>query len=313
MKCSRCSAELPDSATYCFQCGQSVQSATQSASYQYQPGSFSYLPAGTPPWPTAAPAASTATQTEQPGVLELKIAPKPKRSAGSVFAMVGLVLLIPILGVALTMGTLFARGQISFGSSNTASKKTASAAATTNQQPTPAPQATPATSSQNQLPTPTSSKKISDADLNLLLQYPNNWDADQINKTTSGTSLNMHPHEQLNILFQVDHLSTSSSSQYQSADEVNQNILQFLAQQLGVSTMQPVQPTNAQPNVGGATWTQQDDTFQASNGDTYHLTILSTLHNSSYYSIFYLTPQVYYSEAMSKYMQPMLQSVQFIK
>src|SRR5260370_968611 len=44
MNCPRCNTELPDTATYCVQCGAPSH-----------PASFSYLPEGTPPWPTSAP------------------------------------------------------------------------------------------------------------------------------------------------------------------------------------------------------------------------------------------------------------------
>jgi hypothetical protein len=307
MKCSRCSAELPDSATYCFQCGQNFPSATQSASSQHQSGSFSYLPAGTPPWPTSAPTLTPkVTSIAQPGVVEFKASSQPKRSTASVLMMIGLALLVPILGAALTMGTLFARGQISSGTPSTSK----GSVPTTQQQQQPTPQATPAA---NQLPTPTSSRKISDNDLNMLLQYPNNWDAEQIYKTSSSTSLDIHPHQPLNMTFQVVHLADTISSQFQSPNDVNQNMLQALVQQLSISTIQPISSTNAQPTISGTTWSQQEEAFQVSNGDTYHLTMLSTQHNKSYYSIFYFTPQIYYSEAMTKYMQPILQSLQFIK
>lgn len=308
MKCSHCSAELPASATYCFQCGQSIQSATQGASFQNQPGSFSYLPAGTPPWPTTAPAhKATAIKTTQPGIVEPKVASQSKRSPASLLTMIGLVLLVPILGAALTMGTLFARGQMSNGPTTNTSKAVPTKQP---QQAQPPPQTSP---SANQLPTPTSSKKISDNDLNMLLQYPNNWDADQIQRTSSGISLNMHPHQPLNMLFQINHLTDSISGQIQSANDVNQSVLQFWAQQLGVSNIQPIQGTNPQPTIGGMAWSEQDDAFQLSNGDTFHLTAISTQHNKSYYSIFYLAPQNVYDEAMTKYMQPILQSLQFIK
>jgi hypothetical protein len=219
--------------------------------------------------------------------------------------MIGLALLVPILGVVLTMGTLLARGQISGGAPST---NKGSAPATQQQRPTP--QASPAA---NQLPTPTSSKKISDNDLNMLLQYPNNWDADQIYKTSSSTSLDIHPHQPLNMSFQVVHWADAISSQFQNASDANQNAAQLLAQQLGVSTLQPIQSANPQPMIGGTQWAQQEDAFQLSSGDTYHMTVISTQHNKAYYLILYLTPQMYYSEAMSKYMQPMLQSLQFIK
>ncbi|MBE3562074.1 MAG: zinc ribbon domain-containing protein, partial [Ktedonobacteraceae bacterium] len=44
MRCPRCEAEIPDSATFCNRCGFSTRQGAVAA--------FSYLPAGTPAWPT---------------------------------------------------------------------------------------------------------------------------------------------------------------------------------------------------------------------------------------------------------------------
>ncbi len=316
MKCSRCSAELPASATYCLQCGQSLQSTSQSAPASYQADTFSYLPAGTPPWPTSVPSLSsttgTSTTASASGTSESKTDPKPKRSAANLLGMVALVLLVPLLGVGLTVGTLFARGQLGNTAASAASNKTTIPIATATPQPQQqaAPQATTTT---NQLPTPSSSKKISDSDLNVLLQYPNNWDPDQIHKSTSNTALDLHPHEPLNMIFYVIHLADSVSSQIQSADEVNTDQIQSLATNQGVSNLQMVQSANTQPTISGAKWTQQEATFQVSNGDIYHLTVISTQHGKSYYTVLFWIPEVYYTEAMSKYIQPMIQSIQFLK
>src|SRR5437660_10361622 len=63
MNCPRCSAELPDSALSCPRCG-----------FQVRPTSFSYVSAGSPPWPTTVPQSlsyvtgtgSQTTQTAKP-------------------------------------------------------------------------------------------------------------------------------------------------------------------------------------------------------------------------------------------------------
>src|SRR5689334_5228348 len=44
MNCPRCGTDLPDSATFCHKCGSSFPAT-----------SFSYLPEGTPAWPTKVP------------------------------------------------------------------------------------------------------------------------------------------------------------------------------------------------------------------------------------------------------------------
>jgi len=225
--------------------------------------------------------------------------------------MVALALLVPILGVGLTVGTLFTRGQISNITQNaTTTNKVAVATSTPLPQQQPTPQASAST---NQLPTPASSKKISDTDLNVLLQYPDNWDPDQIRKTASTTSLDIHPHQPLNMIFYVIHLTDTVSSQIQSADDVNTAQIQSLSQQQGISSLQMVQSTNTQPTISGMKWTAQEATFQVTSGDTYHLTVISTQHGKSYYTLLFWIPEIYYAEAMGKYIQPMIQSLQFIK
>ena len=307
MKCSRCSAELPASATYCFECGQGVQNTSESVPFHHSTTTFSYLPAGAPPWPTTV---LTLQKTNNVSVTstssnEVKTDPKPKRSVSSVLIMTALLLLVPILGAAVTFGTLFARGQLGNSATTTASSK---AVVTTVQQPTPQ-----ATAASNQLPTPSSSKKFSDNDLNILLEYPDNWDTDQIHKTTSNTLLDIRPHQQLSMIFYVNHLSNTFSTQFSSVDEVNTAQLQGWSQQQGITTLQPVASTNTNPPLAGTTWSQQEATFTVSNGNKYHLTAISTQRNKSYYSILFLVPDAYYDEAMSKYIQPMLMSIQFIK
>src|SRR5713226_4636691 len=108
MTCPQCSAELPDTATFCYKCG----SATR-------PAAFSYLPAGTPPWPTTLAErplyrAGTFAQNAQEGETlpsAKKVDPKPRRSASSIVVMVLIFLLTPLLAVGATLGTLWINGQ----------------------------------------------------------------------------------------------------------------------------------------------------------------------------------------------------------
>ena len=43
-----------------------------------------------------------------------------------------------------------------------------------------------------------------------------------------------------------------------------------------------------------------------------HFATISVQHNKLYYTILLLIPDVYYDEAMQKYIQPMLDSLQFV-
>jgi len=279
----------------------------------YQSNAFSYLPADAPPWPTVIPEKTHAQNPETAALStsQTKSNAKPKRSASTVLTMAAMILMVPLIGAALTMGALFAKGQI--GNNNATPASAANAKTTANSaQPTATVQATVQPST-NQLPTPTSSKKISDADLNILLQYPDNWDPDQISKSTNDTTLDIHPHQQLPISFYVIHMTDTLSSQFQTVDDVNQARLQVMSQQQGITNVQPVQSTDTQPTIGGTKWATQEASFLVNGSNSFHLTIISTQRNKSYYTLMFWIPDVYYSEAMTKYIQPILQSIQFIK
>ncbi len=43
----------------------------------------------------------------------------------------------------------------------------------------------------------------------------------------------------------------------------------------------------------------------------FHLTTIAVQHNQLYYDILYYAPAIVYNEAMQKYFQPMLDSIQF--
>src|SRR5438874_2142931 len=107
MNCPQCNAILPESATFCHACGSPVHAV-----------SFSYLPAGTPPWPSTVPQkplASTATtaQAGQEKVFPTKpLPPRPKRSARSVLFITALFILIPLVGIGATLATLWFNGEI---------------------------------------------------------------------------------------------------------------------------------------------------------------------------------------------------------
>jgi hypothetical protein len=107
MTCSHCQAELPDSAATCPQCGTATQ--------QGQPTTFSYLPAGTPPWPTTVPARLPHTlesPTATAGSVSSSKTEKPKRSLRSILLAVAILVLIPIIGSAFTLTNLYLSGDL---------------------------------------------------------------------------------------------------------------------------------------------------------------------------------------------------------
>ena len=172
MTCLQCNAELPETATFCHTCGSPVRSAT-----------FSYLPPGTPAWPTTVPplplsvtgANAASKEMERASLTATKpLSSRPKRSARSVLFITALFILVPLIGIGATLGILRYNGEFPTGTVN------ASLIIPT---PTPA-QQTPVTSNTpaptasaqtNRLPTPASFQTLTSTEVGMTLKYPVEW------------------------------------------------------------------------------------------------------------------------------------------
>ncbi len=278
MNCPQCGTELSNSATFCPRCGTSLR-----------PASFSYLPAGTPPWPSAAPqsysyvptsAIETSQKTAAPAVTSVP-ASKPRRSAGSVLLIIGLLALSVVIGVGGTFGLLALNGA-------------------------------PTTSGQgNLLPSPGSFITINSQAVGISLKYPGNWVADPPQSDTNTTAINIHPQQQIGIDFVVQRLSTSATTQAGSADGFNQANLQSFKTDTNLHNYNEVQPANATPTIGGVQWAERDATFANNANIVFHVVSISVKRNNLIYNISYFAPDVAYGEAMQKYYSQMLTSFQF--
>jgi hypothetical protein len=303
MKCSQCQAELPASATICPQCGTSNQ--------QGQPVTFSYLPAGAPPWPTSVPAKlpyAVETDSAAPAGLSTsdQAVKKPKRSLRSVVLAVAILVLVPILGSAFTLTNLYLNGDLF------ANRPKAAAKVVTGQaQPTPGVQQTPSTAQGNQLPSPSSFKKTSNSDVNVSLQYPSDW---QIQPTSGANShaIDVSPSQQIPLEMVIVRYSDAFSAKVTSADEMNQGRISAVGSQQGATNVQVVQTGSPQPTIGGAQWAESEVTYMDGNGNKVHLASISVQHKKTYYNILILSMDEIYSEAMQKYIQPILNSVAFL-
>lgn len=303
MNCPQCSAELSNSATFCPRCGTSIR-----------PASFSYLPAGAPPWPNAAPQGysygSTATieapsKTAAPAVTSVP-ASKPRRSAGSVFLVIALLALSVVLGVGGTFGVLALNGQ--FVPAPKVTAPSTPAPAPTPSSGTPAPTA-PAQG--NMLPTPGSFITINSQAVGISLKYPGDWVADPPQTDTNTTAINIHPQQQIGIDFVVQRLSTSATTQAGSADGFNQANLQSFKTDTNIHNYNEVQPANAAPTIGGVQWVERDATFANNANVIFHVVSISVKHNKLLYNISFFAPDVAYGEAMQKYYSQMLSSFHF--
>jgi len=270
---------------------------------------FSYLPAGAPPWPTTVPLNLRGATGQTTEAVSSDQAIKPRRSKRGILQITGVLLLIPLLGVISTLGILYGQGRFpanggaKANTNQQSSSKSNSAAAT--------PTATVAQQT-NVLPTPTSFKKASNQDVNISLQYPADWIADAPQKSTQVTAIAIHPQQQLGIEFVVGRLTDSMTTQFQSADEVDAARLGALSNSQGINNLRALSTSTPQITVGGTQWAQRDAMFTDDGGNNIHITTIAVLHNKAYYNIVTFIPDAVYNEATQKYVQPMLDSVQFL-
>ena len=305
MNCSRCNTTLPDSATFCPTCGSSTRTELPT---------FSYLPPGTPPWPISIPQELSYKGKVAPSGTEptgTKIEVKPRRSLRSILVIAAVLLLTPLIGAGITIGNLYASGQLLSNSSTLPAVHLPQSQNTPSAQGTPSTQGTP--SAQSRLPTPTAfQQSVGAPKVGISLKYPTNWveDAPQLSSTTS--FLRLHPQQQLGIQFIIGRFTIDSTQGINNADDVNQANLQGFSNQSGVHNFQVLQNSIAQRTIGGTTWAEQDASYQDNNGNTMHFATISVQHKKLYFTILLLIPDVYYNEAMQKYIQPMFDSLQFV-
>lgn len=307
MNCPRCSTELPDSALSCSRCG-----------FQVRPASFSYVPAGSPPWPTTVPqnfsyvmgAGSQATQPMQQtaNIPAAKSASASRKSTLGIPSIMALFFISILIGGGATLGILFANGRFPSNTNNQPSRPV-----TLQQTPGSGFAPTPSLGTPgSQLPTPTSFQAINSTDLGVSLKYPNGWIAGSPQKTTSGnTSIEIHP-QQLPIDFIVGRISATNSAQIGSTSDINQATLTQFQGTQGITNFQIVQPSSPKRTIGGTQWDEQDATFDSQNGVTLHLTTVTVQYKKLYYTMFFYVPDANYSEAIQKYFQPMFDSFKFL-
>jgi hypothetical protein len=314
MKCLECGADLLDSATFCPRCGTPTSTTT----------SFSYLPAGTPPWPATVPqgTSSTATAVKDPAQAVTSVRSvaeaKSRRSVGSIITAFLLLILSVVIGVGATLAILTATG--SLGSTTTAPRQVihlptpipTTTAAATGTTATGTPAASPTAGAQgNLLPLPSFFIVVKIAEIGVSMKYPSNWIKDQPLTSPNYTFINIHPQQQIGLGFGIQRFSASASAQIKSVDDLNRNILQPGPNDTSLHNYKQIQPANPTPTIGGIQWTEQDATFTNSQGILFHNVSISVRHNNLYYNINYLAPDAVYAEAMQKYYSQMLSSFQF--
>ncbi len=326
MLCPRCNTELSDSATICSQCGSPVFAA---APAQPQLPSFSYLPAGTPAWPTTAStqAPFLAGQTQRtlsgtPPVSPERVEPeRPARKQSSLGLPLVLLLVFAsiLVGGGLTYGVLALQNlnngpQQAHGIATLTPVPSTTPAAT----PTPGSSSTPGTLSPtpsttgNQLPTPVSFQHGVSPDLGFSMQFPSGWVQDKTQQGSNGNKdIAFHPTTQLPVSLIILQISAANSAQITNLSDINTaNIQEFGAAN---SLPSPQISTNTPTSrvIGGVPWTEEDAIFTTTSGTAVHVVSLSVKHNVYYYNILFFAPSSSYDEAMAKYYSKMLDSFQF--
>lgn len=322
MKCSRCQTELPDTATLCPTCGQTTN----------QPGqvvTFSYLPAGTPPWPTAVPqrlpyVVDAAPAPDKAAQLPTKQA--SGRSVRGILALIAVLILTPVIGAALTFAVISANGgSSSAANANSSSTQTGAQPGTqANTIPGSTATVTPATAQPTTAATPQGTVQPSgtpsaggftatkDSGINMSFRYPSNWVA-QPRQITQGNAYDIAPNDQASeTAFSIVRLSESVSSTIPSADVLNTSNITSLSGLQGVHNLQKIQSNGQQSSIGGTKWIQQEAVFMDDNSQKIHFTTIAVQHNKSYYTIYYNSPDANYNDSLQKYFSPILTSIQFL-
>jgi hypothetical protein len=245
---------------------------------------------------------------EEANLSAAKIVPRRRRGVGGILAVIAVLILVPLVGVGATLGVLWANGQFPVNATQT------SVHVSIPKQQTPAASSSPTVTS-GQLPTPTSFQTISSTSssaLGIAMKYPGNWvETPTTQPTQYGLiAADFHPQQQLGIDVTVKRIPSKSLTGA-TIQQVNQANIDSFGSNQSVTNLHTIASPNAQLTIGGVQWTEQDASFTDSNQLPYHFTVLSVLHNQYYYSVTFYAPNNNYNEAMQKYFQPMLNSLQF--
>jgi len=236
-------------------------------------------------------------------------------SARSIFIGLAFLILVPVIGAAITYGSLYMNGQVQ---ANTPQKPvaisqipTAQPTTSTGAGVTPTPVVTGGTTAST-LPTPSKFDPMSSSSqklLGILITYPDGW-LEEPNAPQSDGSVvvDFRPQQQLGIVMFIGRLPATSGT----ANDVNTAQIQNLSTVSSVTNVQVVQPSTPQRTIGGSQWAEQDATFSDSNATTFQAVSIAVKHGTFFYNIFYWSPNQYYSEAVQKYMKPMITSFKFL-
>ena len=220
--------------------------------------------------------------------------------------IVGVLLLSALVGGGASLGILWTNGALF----PNATAQTAVRVTVPTPSASPAASGTP-TQQTNQLPTPTSFQTLKITGLGISVKSPSDWQ--QIGpQATSSNDLEVAlvPPQQIGIAMFIKRISASNSASLASPTAANQQNITEFSNVSGVNNLHP--SATSQPTIAGVSWNEQDASFTSDQGDKYHYSTIAVRHNKLYYTISFYIPDVYHDEAVQKYIQPILNSFQFL-
>jgi hypothetical protein len=311
MTCTQCKADLPEFATSCPNCGTAVPAVARYA--------HSYLPAGTPSWPSASqdfhgaalPAAALQAIV-MPSAAESPPAKERPRRAGRMLSIIVLLLLSCVLGAGVSLAILWSNGAL-------APKATSRSVHLPSNSNSSSSAVTPVVTqtSGSSLPTPSSFKPMSSANsqsLGLTMDVPGDWQEGQLNTNSVGTkSLQLQPPQSVSspLGLAIIQLPTDANTVFTGASDVNQTLVQNFGQANQLGTPKVLTNTPSQRTIGGVSWTEEDATFALNNNGSLHVVTITVNHDDHYYTLQFFASGDVFDEAMQKYYNPMLESLQF--
>lgn len=312
MKCTHCAADQAEARGgngKCSVCGAHAEVIPNSPQSTQ---TYSYLPTGTPAWPTTIPASLTLVNA--PATRVVPFTPGRGRDIRAARALprvilLGLLLLLPpLLGAGITYGLLRLGG----GHTQPTPLHTTRAldiVASDTHTMVPAPQLT----ADQRTPLSTAMAYIleSDPDLNLSFQYPAGWVANAPDKNDVRTTVTLSSQDQ-GVQFAVVHYSEKTTRTLRGPDELNQEVLSALSSNQNVAQIQPTQTLTAQPQIANQVWQQKEGLVTLTSGNVVHVNSLTVRYKQTYYNIQMYTPRDIYQEALTKYLQHMLDSMHFL-
>jgi hypothetical protein len=224
----------------------------------------------------------------------IKVGSRPRVWARRIFSVVLALLITPILGVLATLGFLALQRQfmphLPQKSPSRLSKLKGSITST--------------------LPPPSVFKLTSDGIVNISLQYPTDWTVKSSDQSRDLAEFSITQPDRL-VQLSIARFSTALSSQFTGPDQINSELLRQMSQQF--ASVKMVMSPNAEPTIGNDQWMQQDATYLDPNNTLSHFTTITVFHNrQNYYNINFTVPQSLYRQAMQQYIQPMLDSFEFL-